>query len=598
MQRKLLNTVYWHRLLLIGLLGLFWIGGWAQGGRVSAIEVRGLKNVSQDAVLAAMRLKVGELFAKETLDRDERAIQEMGLFTRVRASIEQSDGGTKVIIDLVENPYIKTVVFKGNTVLTNAQLLEVLRNKEGRVFNMNYIRSDANGLREAYAAKGYVVEVEGYEMPDNQDGVLEITVQELKIGEIRVSGNRKTKNKVLTREIRTQPNDLYHVPSLQRDLTRLYNTDYFETIDLDENPVAPGVVDLTLIVKEKPTGRINLGFAIDSRQRLIGLMELHETNFRGVGQTIGVNFQSVGGAEGGSIELTFVEPWLDKKRTSLSVSLYNKLLYRFTSNFFGGSVDQNLEQRYDERRKGITLNLGRPLTDTINAAIGLRAEDVSTNRVATTNQTGFIRQDGSIISIPLRGSLNTRDFDLDPAVGQYYTIAIEPGVSNIRSVDPQFANIVKTGQSNFLRASVDLRYYLSPQGRRIKPDDRRHVFAFRLFYGTVSGSVPFFEQFFVGGAESLRGYQEDRFWGKNSLIFSAEYRVPVAKAFTAVLFADIGDAWGGYPTVNQFSQHNGFKPSIGFGIGVRVRTPLGPLRIDYGIGKDGGRTHFSVGQVF
>jgi outer membrane protein insertion porin family len=158
--------------------------------------------------------------------------------------------------------------------------------------------------------------------------------------------------------------------------------------------------------------------------------------------------------------------------------------------------------------------------------------------------------------------------------------------------------VVKLGQSNFLRASIDYRLYYSPQGRRTQPDDRRQVFAVRAYYGTISGSVPFFEQFFVGGAETLRGYPEDRFWGKNAALLSFEFRQPIEKAFTAVFFVDIGHAWGGYPGVNEFTQHGSFRPEVGYGLGIRVRTPLGPLRIDYGIGRDGGRTHFSVGQVF
>ncbi|MCS7066638.1 MAG: BamA/TamA family outer membrane protein, partial [Fimbriimonadales bacterium] len=192
------------------------------------------------------------------------------------------------------------------------------------------------------------------------------------------------------------------------------------------------------------------------------------------------------------------------------------------------------------------------------------------------------------------------DFDLDPATGQYIALALEPGVTNIRSAERQFldSGVVKLGRSNFLRASLDYRLYYSPQGRRTTPSDRRHVFALRAYYGFITGNIPFFEQMFIGGAETLRGYQEDRFWGKHAALLSLEYRIPVEKAFTAVLFVDVGHAWGGYPTVNNFTQSNSFKPQVGYGIGVRVGTPLGPLRIDYGIGRDGGRTHFSIGQVF
>lgn len=588
----------------IGLLiALLFGSAFGQSNRITTVEIKGLKNVNQMSVTSAMRLKPGEIYTDALRDQDKKNLEAMGLFSKaeIRTAVEEGVEGTgtlKVIVELEENPLIKVARFSGNTALTELELLEKLRNKPGLVLNFNNIRPDAIALREAYQAKGYVVEVEGYEMVPGEDGVLAITLQELKLGNITISGNSKTKERIIRREFRSKPGDLFNLQRWQRDLTRLYNTGFFESLEPEENPVAPGVVDVNLLVKERPTGRINVGFALDSRQRLVGLAELYETNFRGSGQTVGVNFQSTGTAQGNSIELSFTEPYLDSRETSLSVSVYNKLLYRFTSNFFGGNLGQDQEQRYDERRRGISLSVGRPLGETLSAAISLRTEDVKTNRVATDSNTGFIRQDGSITSISFRATQNTRDFDLDPATGQFLSVSLEPGISNIRDVEDQFLSIVKLGRSNFVRSSADLRYYFSPQGRRTKPDDRRQVFAARIFYGNISGNVPFFEQFFVGGAETLRGYQEDRFWGKNSLIFSLEFRIPVEKAFTAVLFADWGDAWGGYPTVNNFTQHNNFKPQLGLGIGVRVRTPLGPIRIDYGIGKDGGRTHFSVGQVF
>jgi len=574
--------------------------GLAQERRVESVAVRGLRNISETAVITALRLKPSEPFTEATLESDRRAIEAMGLFSAVRPRVEQTETGVRVEFEVVENPLIREVRFTGNTVFSAEQLLEVVRNKPGFVFNTNFAESDIRAIRDAYQRAGYLVLPEGYTPPDYENGILTIALSELRVGEIRVEGNTKTRTNVILRELRTKPGDLFNTQRFQRDVSRLYNTGYFDQITPEDSLAAPGVIDLTLKVKERPTGRLNVGFAIDSRRRLIGLAEVFETNFRGTGRTVGINFQSTGGRNGSSIEVLFTEPYLDRHRTALSVSLYNKLVYRFTSNFFGGQLDPNLEQQYDERRRGITLGLSRPLSELLTASVGLRAEDVNTNRVATNQGGGFIRQDGTLTSLSLRGVYNNRDFDLDPAQGQYLALALEPGFTNIRSAEQQFidSGVVKLGQSSFLRASIDYRLYYSPQGRRTQPDDRRQVFAIRAYYGTISGTVPFFEQFFIGGAETLRGYPEDRFWGKNAALLSVEFRQPIEKAFTAVFFVDIGHAWGGYPSVNDFIQRDRFRPEIGYGLGVRVRTPLGPLRIDYGIGRDGGRTHFSVGQVF
>lgn len=592
------NTYRYGMACLILCLSL--LLGFAQERRVESVVIRGLRNISETAVTTALRLKPGEPFTEAALESDRRTIEGMGLFSAVRPSVEQTETGVRVTYDVVENPLIREVRFVGNTVLTREQLLEVIRNKPGFVFNTGMAESDIRAIRDAYQQAGYVVLPEGYTAPDYETGVLTIALSELRIGQIRVEGNVKTRTGVILRELRTKPGELFNINRWQRDINRLYNTGYFDQIVPEDSLASPGVIDFTLRVKERPTGRLNVGFAIDSHRRLIGLAEIFETNFQGTGRTVGVNFQSTGGRNGNSIELLFTEPYLDRHRTSLSLSLYNKLVYRFTSNFFGGQIDPNLEQQYDERRRGITLGLSRPLNDFVTASVGLRTEDVNTNRVATNQGGGFIRQDGSLTSISLRGVYNARDFDLDPAQGQYLAVTLEPGITNVRSAEQQFldSGIVKLGQSNFLRTSIDYRLFYSPQGRRTQPDDRRQVFAIRAYYGMVSGTVPFFEQFFIGGAETLRGYPEDRFWGKNAALLSFEFRQPIEKAFTAVFFVDVGHAWGGYPTVNDFTQSRSFKPEIGYGLGIRVRTPLGPLRIDYGIGRDGGRTHFSVGQVF
>jgi outer membrane protein insertion porin family len=152
----------------------------------------------------------------------------------------------------------------------------------------------------------------------------------------------------------------------------------------------------------------------------------------------------------------------------------------------------------------------------------------------------------------------------------------------------------------YRKLQLDLRHYWSGQGRKIAPTDKRTVVALRIEGGVGGGDMPFFEQFFVGGAETLRGYQEDRFWGRNMLLASVEYRKPISQGLTGVIFADCGDAWGAPPSYSseQFPQHEDFSPRLGVGIGLRVNTPIGNLRLDYGMGSEGARTHFSIGQAF
>ncbi len=129
----------------------------------------------------------------------------------------------------------------------------------------------------------------------------------------------------------------------------------------------------------------------------------------------------------------------------------------------------------------------------------------------------------------------------------------------------------------------------------------RSVIATRLQAGYTNGTLPFYEQFFVGGSETLRGFAEDRLWGSRMLLSSVEFRKPVSKALSLVLFTDIGDAWGGDWRTSGFAdykQHDKFEPEIGYGLGVRFQLPIGTMRIDIGFGDEGSQTHFSFGNVF
>ncbi|MFN7162062.1 MAG: POTRA domain-containing protein, partial [Fimbriimonadales bacterium] len=113
-----------------------------QERRVESVTVRGLRNLSETAVIAALRLKPGEPFSEANLEADRRAIDGMGLFSAVRPSVEQTETGVRITFDVVENPLIREVRFTGNTVLTREQLLEVIRTKPGFVFNTNLAEPD------------------------------------------------------------------------------------------------------------------------------------------------------------------------------------------------------------------------------------------------------------------------------------------------------------------------------------------------------------------------------------------------------------------------------------------------------------------------
>ncbi|MBM3494949.1 MAG: hypothetical protein FJX72_11620 [Armatimonadetes bacterium] len=340
-----------------------------------------------------------------------------------------------------------------------------------------------------------------------------------------------------------------------------------------------------------------------SRNSLVGGAEIVESNFMGRGQGVSLRWDTGGLANRNSLEAAFTEPWLDSKHTSLSVSAYDKTVYRFAQSIYSTSgVPSSTDSDYYEMHTGAQATLSRPFGEAYRGSVGLRFDNVNLPALTLNPTDAAALQKGPLMAANVRMTHNTRDIDLDPASGGYEIYTLDFGRADLKPiVTSETQAPLVSGVVTFQKLQADARRYLSLQGRRKEPKDRRTTLALRLAGGTTSGTAPFFEQYFVGGAESLRGYNEDRFWGKNMLLASAELRAPLAPSLTGVVFIDAADAWGGPYSGIKFSgfvQHSGFSPAIGFGLGLRVVTPIGPIRIDQGFGNEGARTHFSIGHVF
>jgi outer membrane protein insertion porin family len=365
-------------------------------------------------------------------------------------------------------------------------------------------------------------------------------------------------------------------------------------------------VGITINLVEKRSGTVSAGFGYSNRAQLIGFAEVSESNFQGRAEAVNLRGEIGGTAGRASIETGFTEPHLDRHRTALNVQLYDKTVYRFSNSLTNSIATQSTSgsSRYNEQRIGGTVTVSRPFLRTYRAALSLRGEQVQTDPLDLSVNNASIIQDGPIFVLGAQLIHNTRDIDIDPVTGGFQTLNLQTGHANLSS-PKTFTGITIpgiTGSVNFSKVLFDARQYISLSGprRRDKPDEEKTTFATRVQLGSSVGTLPFFEQFFVGGGDNLRGYKDDRFWGSNQFLASGELRQPIARSLKGVLFLDVGDAWGGdYNNVQiQGFTQDGFHPHVGVGLGMRVKTPIGPLRLDYGFGDEGGRFHFSIGPTF
>jgi len=256
----------------------------------------------------------------------------------------------------------------------------------------------------------------------------------------------------------------------------------------------------------------------------------------------------------------------------LQVGLYNKLILReaFTT------ADQGF--LYDEKRSGGNVTLSRPLgaSETTRLYATVRADSVSVRPTegVVLPEVIALQRGEEVRSLAFTLRNDTRDIIANPTKG------------GLNSLSAELAGWF--GGARFNKLGLDLRRYLPAGGKRI--------FATRLLLGLTTGAPPFLEQYLVGGGETLRGYRNDRFPGERMALLNSELRIPIQQSISGVLFVDVGDAWGG-----AFAQDLGdadFQAHVGYGVGVRIVTPFGPIRVDYGIGSEGQETHFSVGHAF
>jgi outer membrane protein insertion porin family len=593
--------------------------------KIGEIIVLGNKTLNKEFIILASGHKVGDPCTTETLLDMESHLFATGLFGLLTANPEEDavkisseeiqppNGLCKVIIQVEENPTVQNINLTGTGPIKIDEVMPLISFKlpkpgqPGSVYSVNRFRRDVVDIQELYNKRGYVVTI-GQDVGVDEKGVLNVPLVVTRVAEIKIVGAHKTKRYVITREMNTKVGDYYNTNTVLKDRVRLLNLDLFDDVTPSEYPVGPGRQGLTINVVEKRTGTVTAGIGYSNRAQLIGFAEVVESNFRGTGESISLRGETGGVAGRSSIELGFNEPHLDRKRTSLNVQLYDKVVYRFSTNLTSslGVTGTNIGtgDRYNEQRIGTTITASRPFKDIYRAAVTLRVENVVTAPLALPVQDATIIQDGPIEV--LGGSLirNTRDLDLDPAAGGFQTLNLSGGHANLSppalssgtSVPGIFGNVT------FTKEFFEARQYISLNGprHRDKPTQDKTVLALRAQIGTSSGTLPFFEQFFVGGGDNLRGYNDDRFWGSNMFLTSAELRQPLAPKFKGVLFMDIGDAWGGpYNNVSIAGfQQNGFQPHLGVGLGIRVVTPIGPLRLDYGFGDEGGRLHFNIGPTF
>ncbi|MCX5751520.1 MAG: BamA/TamA family outer membrane protein [Candidatus Saganbacteria bacterium] len=528
---------------------------------ITAVEFRGNFNVPDKIVSDAIFSRVGESLSQTKVRTDIKSIYSLGYFKDVTVAFEKYFYGTKVVYMCVENPAIAGISIEGNSAIPTTQILAIMRTATKKVLNFRFLQEDIKAINQLYQDKGYSMAHVIDTSMDETNNHLTIKILEGKVESIAIEGNELTQNYVIMREIDTKVGDVFNEQVFAKDLRRVYNLGFFSEVIPNVQPGSTmDKIIVVLNVKETRSNTVNFGGGYGEREGMFGFIDLSINNLFGTARGLLIRGQA--GQQLQTYQFKYTDPWFIPERLGARTAFSFKRWYTIGQELYIST--QN------ETSNGGEISFGKSLSDELKTSLTMGIERVEPYQTAT-----FEPYDSNTIGFSV--SYDTRDFWLNPSSGVMYSLALKQGWKNAVSAN-----------TTFFKATPDLNWFF--------PIIKNQVLALHLGLGAATTYVPISELYWCGGANSVRGYSpsETRI-GRLKIIGNIEYRLNFNDTFQGVFFVDFGDAWDtGGITTSRFM--------TGWGPGVRLNTPLGPIRLDYGVGA--GRTfsegiiHFSIGQAF
>lgn len=580
--------------------------------RVRNIDFVGARSFTEDRLKKQLRtrtwvwiLRPGT-FDSEQLEDDmaslRRYYESKGFFdVRVGRKVIWSPDQSEVQIDFLidEGPRyrIDRVTFRGNQNLSERELRQEINLTEGEPYDQEVLERDIRQIVRAYGPLGYIyqpqindpdyLQVNAKRIYAREPGRIELVYdisegRPFRIGRILVKGNTRTQDKVIVRELRMAPGDMYDAGEMADARDRLRGTPYFEQVVMTPIGSHPEERDLLVEVSERRTASFTVGAGVNSNGGVGGNITYEQRNFDigalpdgwhdlfsdrsfvGAGQTLRISFEP--GTEATNASIRFVEPWLFDQPYSLATEAYLRTRVR---------------EDYDERRAGGRVAFGKRFNHQWSASLSLRGEDVLIDDI---DDPGVRAAD--ILDYEGHTTITSVGFTLrrDTTAGGFLPYR---GTSTSVGVE-QFGVL---GGENFTKFSAGFNWYQS-LGEDLL--DRRTILGVRLDGGYITGGAPFFERYYGGGIGSLRGFEfrgisprqgpdDDRIGGDFIATGTVEVSFPLAgDSLRGVVFSDFG-------MVEEDFEWGTFRSSVG--AGVRIQLPFfgqAPLALDfaYPLSKD------------
>ena len=568
---------------------------------VANVDIEGTNKRDKAEHLKDLPIKAGDIFIPQRAVDGAQKIFKSGYFATVEPKIDRkADNTVSIVYQVQENPDVQSINFEGNTLYKDEELEKALGIKRGEILNGNLLNPDDNGILKLYAKDGYsLARVETINV--SNEGVVNIGLTEGVVDSVtfekapekndneRQSSKRstlRTKPYVFERYQELKPGQIFQEKNIESTVKELYRTGMFTKIvpSIEGKEDDPNARVIKLLVEERPTTSINGSISYGTSVGLVGELKLSDSNFLGRGQDAGITLSASNKGDK-TFELSWFDPWLKgTEQVQLGGAVY-----------WTQSVDDNAEADEVEKVKkyGTRWTIGKGLNKDIGVSFSARYDNYKElfgNKKVNDKYKLFAM--GPTIT------LDTRDNKFSPTKGLYATMSYERGelIKDPRKYD-QFETDLRAYHPTFF--------------------GEKNVMAYRAAWGTTGSGTPEALRFSIGGAESVRGYDYSAFDGFDKFHATIENRTKINDTLQLVAFFDIGNAWqkdSRDPVTgkkiykpNRKDAHDFKDLKKGYGVGVRLNTPIGPLRFDYGWPmdpekkgekKDKGKFYFSFGQSF